>query len=413
MSTYKPLSVPLPPQVQAGESWRLGLFTGSVLGEEESGRTDDDDRGEGCSCLNLLSLVEDDPPVLGVWSEGIQIVRPDIKSSGITKSVNGGKSDLNGNGSSKGQRHDGPKGKGKDKGKGKEKEKDDGPKQGRITREFELPSSSTIDGMLRIVEQTSFDLDKKIWDSGLALSAWLWKYLPSASNTAMPHAQVERVIDLLRTNRDNGAPLRILELGGGTGLVSIALALALRGYFPHSSRYITATDLGSAIPLMDENLSTNRLASPRPASQEARLSSSSDNAPAADTIRLDAKVLDWNEDIPSWVDEQWPEVIIAADVTYNTSAFPSLLSNLTSLLNPPLDRQRQPQRPQTGLNDHRNGNGTRPLLLLAYKQRDAAERDLWGMLREKGVGMVLVDKVKGAEEEGETEIWVGGMDVSL
>lgn len=45
-------------------------------------------------------------------------------------------------------------------------------------------------------------------------------------------------------------------------------------------------------------------------------------------------------------------------------------------------------------------------LLLAYKERDAGERALWGMLEEQGMRAALVDKVQGAEDVGETEIWV-------
>lgn len=79
----------------------------------------------------------------------------------------------------------------------------------------------------------------------------------------------------------------------------------------------------------------------------------------------------------------------AADVTYNTSAFPSLLSTLTSLLHP-----------SAGLSN-------RPLLVLAYKERDPAERELWDMLKKRGIDMVMVDEIKGAEDYGLTEIWIG------
>lgn len=51
------------------------------------------------------------------------------------------------------------------------------------------------------------------------------------------------------------------------------------------------------------------------------------------------------------------------------------------------------------------------MILLAYKERDPGERELWKMFKEKGVGFVLVDKVRGAENEGQVEIWVGGRDV--
>lgn len=79
----------------------------------------------------------------------------------------------------------------------------------------------------------------------------------------------------------------------------------------------------------------------------------------------------------------------AADVTYNTASFPCLVATLERLLKPE-------GRPA-------------PLLLLAYKQRDEAERDLWGMLSDRGIKTVLVDRVQGAEKTGETEIWVAGV----
>jgi hypothetical protein len=52
-------------------------------------------------------------------------------------------------------------------------------------------------------------------------------------------------------------------------------------------------------------------------------------------------------------------------------------------------------------------SGKRPPLLLAYKQRDEAERELWDMLKAEGVEMELVDKIRGAEEDGLVEIWIG------
>jgi hypothetical protein len=74
-------------------------------------------------------------------------------------------------------------------------------------------------------------------------------------------------------------------------------------------------------------------------------------------------------------------------VTYNTASFPSLVNTLRNLMLPP--------------------TGERPPLLLAYKQRDEAERELWGMLKSEGIDLKKVDEVKGAEEEGFVEIWIG------
>lgn len=77
----------------------------------------------------------------------------------------------------------------------------------------------------------------------------------------------------------------------------------------------------------------------------------------------------------------------AADVTYNTASFPPLLSTLTSLLKP--------------------DSGERPSFLLAYKQRDAAERELWGLLDAAGIELEQVDTIQGSEADGAVEIWIG------
>jgi protein N-lysine methyltransferase METTL21D len=93
-----------------------------------------------------------------------------------------------------------------------------------------------------------------------------------------------------------------------------------------------------------------------------------------------------------------------ADVTYNTSSFPALLRTLTSLL---------------ALSDHRHhcvagpgahepvALGSGSLVLLAYKERDPGERELWDMMaRETGVVLECVGKQAGAGGLP-VEIWLG------
>ena len=74
-------------------------------------------------------------------------------------------------------------------------------------------------------------------------------------------------------------------------------------------------------------------------------------------------------------------------MTYNTASFPSLLSTLKALLRP--------------------SSGSRPTFLLAYKQRDLAERELWDLLKSEGIDLEKVDDIKGCSEEGWVEIWIG------
>ena len=78
-----------------------------------------------------------------------------------------------------------------------------------------------------------------------------------------------------------------------------------------------------------------------------------------------------------------------ADVTYNTSSFPSLVNTLGKLLH--YGEGRDDYRP--------------PTLLLGYKERDASERTLWEMAKRIGVHFQKLDERTGASEPP-VEIWV-------
>jgi hypothetical protein len=99
-----------------------------------------------------------------------------------------------------------------------------------------------------------------------------------------------------------------------------------------------------------------------------------------------------------------------ADVTYNTSSFPALLQTLASLLalsaaHHVADDADDGPRSQEQERDDRGHNN--PLVLLAYKERDPAERQLWDMMaRETGVVLECVGKQAGAGGLP-VEIWLG------
>jgi hypothetical protein len=111
-----------------------------------------------------------------------------------------------------------------------------------------------------------------------------------------------------------------------------------------------------------------------------------------------------------------------ADVAYNTSSFPALLRTLTSLL-----ALSNAQSHRDDSNDVANdadgddpGPGSQdrdlekvddergcPLVLLAYKERDPAERQLWDMMtRETGIVLECVGRQAGAGGLP-VEIWLG------
>lgn len=282
MTTYRPLSIPLPPHALPGQHWRLGLSTPApaLALAPASAPTPRAGAPVPAPTNTGAELLQDGCGVLGVWSEGIRIT-----PSAGESSASGQGFKVNGHGhASKKVKHlhshgskaqpKGSRGKGEDGGsgagagaRGREEEGGKGAgKQTRIVREFRFdcssseppsasnpnqgycPMSACPPALLRIIEQTSFDLDKKVWDSGLALGAWLWRGLVNdaagtlsgpatqISTTAMPSASSSRsqppssdAAGLSREvlHRCEGKG-RIVELGSGTGLVGIMLDLALR-----------------------------------------------------------------------------------------------------------------------------------------------------------------------------------------
>lgn len=92
-----------------------------------------------------------------------------------------------------------------------------------------------------------------------------------------------------------------------------------------------------------------------------------------------------------------------ADVTYNTASFPSLVRTICNLV-----------KPRGTTSD--NTPVHRPYLLMAYKQRDYAERNLWPMLEEHGVVLTLIDKITaqcGGGDGGSRENSGSGVDEEI
>ncbi|KAF7770571.1 hypothetical protein Agabi119p4_6545 [Agaricus bisporus var. burnettii] len=244
-------------------------------------------------------------------------------------------------------------------------------KQERIERMYRIFSSPSAEEIthgftptreLKITEQTSFDLDKKIWDSGIGLSSWLVDFQQLHENKR--NRSLDIVWDVLFSQETRC----MVELGAGTGIVSLTIA-SLRAQFStaeHKSDEIFATDLESAIPLLKQNIDSN-------------VSLYSHNIP-------EAEILDWeDEELPSSIRSlERLDVILMSDVTYNTSSFPALLKTVSKLV-----KLREP-----------------PIIILGYKERDEAERDVWIMLEERGIHLEKIGERLGAAKPG-VEIWFG------
>ncbi|KIY52967.1 hypothetical protein FISHEDRAFT_69426 [Fistulina hepatica ATCC 64428] len=312
---YKEIIIPLPKQAKEGDEWILMLSAAS------------DTTGEPSGIVDLSARVH--PVPLPVYSMPIQITRSFSPS-----------------------------------------------KQEKLMRQYIIPSRPCC---IRVMEQTSFDLDKKIWDSGIGLSSWLVEIIDGQSSVTNTHASnLRRLLDPSRC-------CRVVELGAGTGIVSLVLA-ALRYSVPVSPSdtgvdsfpsdpeldSIFTTDLSSAMSLLEQNIALNEhLFSP--------------------SRRLRAIVLDWdNSELPLDIRTVGFDVIIMADVTYNIASFLALLRTLKSFI-------------QLGAGPNSNAA---PLIVLGYKERHLDERVLWEMARSIGVLFHEVDARPGAGGQP-VEIWIG------
>lgn len=241
---------------------------------------------------------------------------------------------------------------------------------------------------------------------------------------------------------------RIIELGAGTGLVSLALAAALyncrcrlrasrselsqggsaptllvtdlrepfaaREYRSSETTMLICESTASALPLLDRNISLNCALWNTPESKGA-------TGPCSDNIDVKGAILDWEQDIPTrvWSDTSdsageiagpvqaspfdlimWvergngfacalliiqPTLCRAADITYNTASFPHLIRVIKGLITGP---------PNTASSTAQ----LKPPILLAYKQRHQDERELWDMARnELGISWHKIAQLDGHE----------------
>ncbi|KAG8897609.1 hypothetical protein FRB99_008042 [Tulasnella sp. 403] len=226
----------------------------------------------------------------------------------------------------------------------------EGGKQESIDRHYWLPAvggdvpSGTITGgvargrIMAITERTSFDLDKKVWDSGLGLSAWLADLL--RREQALP-SSAQELRELLLTSDG----LTAVELGAGVGVVSLLLAAMLEPFPTCQKRHLLATDLSSAVPLIEQNVAAN--------------------CHHFESSMVEAATLDWEAPISACASLEKLDrldLVIMSDVTYNRDVFPALLRILIALL-------------------HLPEASTCTRILMGYKERDPAERDLWELAK--------------------------------
>ncbi|KAJ4470871.1 putative methyltransferase-domain-containing protein [Lentinula aciculospora] len=156
-----------------------------------------------------------------------------------------------------------------------------------VTRSFEFPTS---DGVVVKVELNDAPLSEED-HTCVGLQSWASSIVLSERICADPAR-----FSLVSPTKDDGSPLRFLELGAGTGLLSIVAAKLLLS--PRTSASIFATDYHPDVLL---NLRANIVT----------------NFPSSDSSPISVHQLDWEcPDYSAPMDEPF-DLILGADVVYH------------------------------------------------------------------------------------------------
>ena len=195
-----------------------------------------------------------------------------------------------------------------------------------VYRQFSLPH-----GPLQIAEQAGETIIRHVWDAGIILSAAL-----TCNSLSILPDELQQSLRPMFFDRE----MKILELGTGIGILGVSIATA----FPSAT--VVMTDLLDAQSLVDENTRLNS----KNHSQLMRNAS--------------FRALDWEErPFPQWTMMEKFDLIVMADVTYNTATFIALTDTLEHLL-------------RTG------SKGAK--VLCCGKRRHDEEEGFWRLVQEKG-----------------------------
>jgi predicted nicotinamide N-methyase len=195
-------------------------------------------------------------------------------------------------------------------------------------------------------------------DAGLVLSS-LISFLIAKEEPRYPATILPKLTLVLHTKG-----IKVLELGTGCGIVSIALAHS------HDSADITMTDLKDAQNIAQLNINTNE-------------------PPKTSTSFLSYRNLDWSEALPYSVFQTKFNIILVADCTYNPNSVPFLVDTLSSCAD---------KDPEV-------------LICVAMKIRHDSEIIFFQLMQRRQLGVVETLKldlpVLGLPDNGEQiEIWV-------
>ncbi|KAG0235654.1 Methyltransferase-like protein 21D [Actinomortierella wolfii] len=125
-----------------------------------------------------------------------------------------------------------------------------------------------------------------VWDAGIVLAKYLERVVSTLDDTTVTSAgnKIELMPGL---TPQPGQPLRILELGAGTGIVALALARLLEDHKLSSSSspvetHVVVTDKANVLPILQKNLDSNKF-----------VDSNNTHQQKTSKVSVEAYILDW------------------------------------------------------------------------------------------------------------------------
>jgi len=195
-----------------------------------------------------------------------------------------------------------------------------------VYRRFMVPR-----GPLTFAEQAGETIIRHVWDAGILLASTL-----CSSSISMIPDELQGFVK----KTFNPVPKNILELGTGVGVLGICIA----AQYPRIN--VVVTDLPDARDLVEENILINV----SPTSHIQR--------------NVSFRPLDWEQrPFPPWTETDKFDVIVMADVTYNSSTFEALADTLEHLL-------------RTGSKDAK--------VVCCAKRRHIEEEEFWKIVQQRG-----------------------------
>ncbi|KAI1489927.1 putative methyltransferase-domain-containing protein [Biscogniauxia mediterranea] len=267
-------------------------------------------------------------------------------------------------------------------------------------------------------EDIGESIARHIWDAGVVAAR---AFLAQGQGLGILREEKEEGEEVLR--RGTGAPVNVLELGSGVGILGISIAAALEraaaaaggGSGGDSSNTRQSTVLLTDLPEAEERARAN-MARADVVLTGVALTAGGDPEARPDALRatrLQYENLDWDEGrrgrfgpLVSAAAAPW-DLVVLSDCTYNVDSLPALVGTLSALHG--LSVTAAAGRRVDDRGEEEEDGGFKSTVLLATKPRHESEKALFGLLDAEGWRYRLwkgIPLPKMGEEDEVVEIYL-------